>query len=91
MYFVIKLRHLIIIAAIISTIVSAALWGNKAIGVIAQCFTESESASSKMQDYPLPIIMYHNFLKSEASCGKYTITPDEFEKDIIYLKDKNTR
>ncbi len=88
MYFVIKLRHLFIITAIISTIVSVILWGNKAIGVISQVFEQSMPTSSSMKDYPLPVVMYHNFLKNESSCDKYTITPDEFEKDIIYLIDK---
>ncbi len=88
MYFVIRLRHLIIITAIISTIVSIVLWGNKAIDVISQAYKEAMPTSSSVEEYPLPIIMYHNFLKSESLCGKYTITPEEFEKDIIYLKGK---
>ncbi len=88
MYFVIKLRHLIIIAAIISTIMSAFLWGHKAIEVFCKAFEQSIPSSSLTSGYPLPVVMYHNFLKSESSCGKYTITPNEFEDDILYLKNK---
>ena len=88
MYFVIKLRHLIVIAAIISTIISVILWGNKAIGVLSKAFDVSMPTSSDKVGYPLPVVMYHNFLKTESSCGKYTITPNEFEEDILYLKNK---
>lgn len=34
----------------------------------------------------LPIIMYHHFAKNEKMLGKYTISPNQFEKDLIYLK-----
>ncbi len=37
----------------------------------------------------LPIIMYHSFLKDTARSGEYVITPDTFEKDLIYLKQNN--
>lgn len=35
----------------------------------------------------LTVIMYHSFLKDTSKSGKYVITPDEFENDIIYLKN----
>lgn len=34
----------------------------------------------------LPIIMYHHVLKDSNKWGKYVISPNEFEDDIIYLK-----
>lgn len=34
----------------------------------------------------LPIIMYHHVLKNSKYWGKYVISPDDFENDIIYLK-----
>lgn len=34
----------------------------------------------------LPIIMYHHILKNPRYWGKYVVSPDDFEKDIIYLK-----
>lgn len=36
----------------------------------------------------LPIIMYHYILKDSKHWGKYVISPDDFESDIIYLKEK---
>lgn len=35
----------------------------------------------------VPIIMYHHFLKEQARWGKYVISPDDFEKDLIYLEE----
>lgn len=43
--------------------------------------TTSTSPSIK-----LPIIMYHYILKNPKYWGKYVISPDDFENDIIYLK-----
>nr|WP_312576706.1 polysaccharide deacetylase family protein [Sedimentibacter sp.] len=34
----------------------------------------------------LPIIMYHHILKNSKYWGKYVVSPDDFESDIIYLK-----
>lgn len=34
----------------------------------------------------LPIIMYHSVLKDPQRTGKYVITPEKFESDLIYLK-----
>lgn len=36
----------------------------------------------------LPIIMYHNVSKNPKLLGKYTITPKEFEQDLIYIKEQ---
>lgn len=36
----------------------------------------------------LPIIMYHHVLKNSARWGKYVISPKEFEKDVVYLKNQ---
>ena len=35
----------------------------------------------------VPIIMYHSVLPSPHEKSKFIITPDEFEKDLIYLKE----
>ena len=36
----------------------------------------------------LPILMYHKVLKNSSSLGKYTISPIELEKDLIYIKEQ---
>lgn len=33
----------------------------------------------------LPIIMYHQILKDKKTWGKYVISPDDFEKDLMYF------
>lgn len=35
---------------------------------------------------PIVILMYHNFSKSASKCGTYTVTPQLFEQDIVFLK-----
>lgn len=36
----------------------------------------------------LPIIMYHHVSKDSGKLGKYTVSPKEIERDIIYLKQQ---
>ena len=36
----------------------------------------------------VPIIMYHGILKDASRSGAYVVTPDTFEKDLQYLKEK---
>lgn len=48
---------------------------------IKEVISTSTSPSIK-----LPIIMYHHILKNSKYWGKYVVSPDDFEKDIIYLK-----
>ncbi len=36
----------------------------------------------------LPIVMYHAFLKDASRHGKFIISPEQFEEDIKYIKDK---
>jgi peptidoglycan/xylan/chitin deacetylase (PgdA/CDA1 family) len=42
----------------------------------------SNSCGSK----PLPVIMYHSIQKNRSKLGKYTISPDELENDLKWLK-----
>ena len=35
----------------------------------------------------IPIVMYHSILKDKAYHGKYVISPDALESDILYLKE----
>ena len=38
-------------------------------------------------EYDLPVIMYHHILKDTQKSGPYIITPDEFEKDLKFIKN----
>lgn len=50
-------------------------------------FLATREASTK-PSIKLPIVMYHQILKDEKTWGKYVISPDDFEKDLVYLLDK---
>ncbi len=45
--------------------------------------TASTTTSAK-----LPIIMYHHVTEREDKAGIYTVTKEEFENDLIYIKSK---
>ncbi len=47
--------------------------------------TDTASAKSYVE---LPVIMYHHITKNKDKAGSYTVTTEEFEKDIIYIKSK---
>ncbi|MCL2677660.1 MAG: polysaccharide deacetylase family protein, partial [Clostridiales bacterium] len=38
-------------------------------------------------EVPIPIVMYHRLSENQGSLGKYTITPAEFESDLLYLRE----
>ena len=35
----------------------------------------------------LPVIMYHHMLNEQSRWGEWTISPDEFKADLVYLKE----
>jgi len=55
-----------------------------------QCTEVFEQAveTGSREGITLPIIMYHSFLKDPARWGKYVIPPDQFEEDLVFLKEK---
>ncbi|MEM1483808.1 polysaccharide deacetylase family protein [Oscillospiraceae bacterium PP1C4] len=56
------------------------------VGIIAQVSVRT-NASAEPQGIKLPIVMYHHILKEQSRLNKFTISPDEFRKDLQYLKD----
>ncbi len=50
-------------------------------------FNDTKTGSITEDGIPVPIIMYHSILKKSPEMGKYVITPNEFENDLIYLKN----
>ncbi len=40
------------------------------------------------QNADLPVVMYHQLTKNEKRSGKYVLTVEQFEKDLIFLKSK---
>lgn len=45
------------------------------------------NASADSTGIKLPVLMYHSMLKDSRYQGKYVISPDAFEKDLIYIKE----
>lgn len=46
------------------------------------------AGAQPQKEYELPILMYHGLLKEKARQGKYIVSPDQFEEDLRYLRDK---
>ena len=40
------------------------------------------------EDIKVPVIMYHQVLKNEKMWGEYVVSPELFEEDLRYLKEK---
>lgn len=43
---------------------------------------------SEQKSVELPVVMYHQLTKSESRAGRYVLTLEQFEKDLVYLKEK---
>ncbi len=59
-------------------------------GILTMFFSYSpytSAMSSAKESVSLPIIMYHSVLKDTDLSGKYVITPDALENDILYLRE----
>lgn len=46
------------------------------------------AGTSAAKGIRLPIIMYHGLLKESSLQGPYVISPDDFERDLLYLQKK---
>lgn len=42
---------------------------------------------SEQSGQELPVVMYHQLTKSESRAGRYVLTVEQFEKDLIFLKE----
>ncbi len=45
------------------------------------------SVNSSQKSDKLPVVMYHQLTKNSSKAGKYVLTVEQFEKDLIYLKN----
>ena len=61
-----------------------------AVMIIAFSFFAANGTIYSMQsdEIGLPIVMYHQLTKSESRAGRYVLTVEQFEKDLIFLKEK---
>lgn len=58
------------------------------IGTIAYIPNVKSTSSSEVKGIKLPIIMYHHISTSQKRLNAYVITPEQFEDDLIYIKQK---
>ncbi len=63
-----------------------------AVAVVAGlCFYSEAKLTVSTQNSagtPVPIIMYHHILEQESHLGDYVISPQQFEADLRYLKER---
>ena len=61
-----------------------------AIFIVSFSFFAMNGSIYSMQsdEIALPIVMYHQLTKSESRAGRYVLTLEQFEKDLIFLKEK---
>lgn len=45
------------------------------------------SVLSEQKGMRLPVVMYHQLTENKSTAGKYVLSVDTFEKDLIYLKE----
>lgn len=55
--------------------------------ILSVIITSVAFVMAKDDGIAVPIIMYHSLLKNPSSSGRFVITPDEFEQDLVYLKE----
>lgn len=57
---------------------------------ISTIFVSSSSVSvfNDENSPKLPVLMYHSVINNPSKSGKYVITPQKFEEDLLYLKQK---
>lgn len=53
-----------------------------------ESFYLASAKENKQASVQLPILMYHSLLKNPAAQNNYVISPDLFESDLKYLKEK---
>lgn len=67
-------------------VVAAAAAGAWAGGAAVQ-----SAANARDEGVCLPVIMYHSMLKEQKRQGKYVISPELFESDLRFLREKGYR
>ncbi len=73
---------------IVSRIVFAFISLCVCIVLVMSVSENNKQVMSKVEEVKLPVIMYHHIVKSEKMTGDYSITPKQFEDDLIYIKEK---
>lgn len=57
------------------------------IGISVSSFNVT-SVFSEQKTQKLPVVMYHQLTKNKSASGRYVLTVEQFERDLIYLNEK---
>ena len=74
-----KNKIYIVILAVAAVFVCSALFGRDVIPIMANKKTD--------EAIKIPVIMYHSVINNSSRAGKYVITPEQMESDLIFLKE----
>jgi len=78
--YVIKMKTIISYIALCAVIISS-------FALMRFARTTSIMVSATQEQVEVPIIMYHSILDKTNNYGKYIVSTDNFEKDLIYLQN----
>jgi len=78
--YVIKMKTIISYIALCAVIISS-------FALMRFARTTSIMVSATQEQVEVPIIMYHSILNKTNNYGKYIVSTDNFEKDLIYLQN----
>ena len=84
MYFNVRIKRIVIL--LVCVIVNSFLIFSV---LVNRSYALTDSKNIDNDSVKVPIIMYHSVMKSRKSLGKFVISPNEFESDLKYLKEKS--
>lgn len=76
-----EFRRILLTAAYIALVLAAAV-------MLEDSGVTDAFNPSKKGGVELPIVMYHSVLADPMRSNKFTISPEAFEKDLLYIKEK---
>ena len=82
--YVIKMKTIISYIAVVAIIIAS-------FGIIKLNSAEAvpSSMENSIDSVCVPIIMYHNIMKTNTSNGRFIVTEKQFEEDLKFLKENN--
>lgn len=84
MYFNVRIKRIVVL--LVCVIVNSFLIFSV---LVNRSYALTDSKNIDNDSVKVPIIMYHSVMKSRKSLGKFVISPNEFESDLKYLKEKS--
>lgn len=79
MYFFVLKRKCAVVALLLCVVVGLAS--------VLLASTDVQTSAKVQDGICVPILMYHSVLKDPSAAGKYVVSPDTLESDLIWLKE----